>query len=333
MSPRVSVVMPAYNHRRFVGQAIASVLDQSFRDFELLVVDDGSTDGTPNVIRQFQDVRLMLEVFPANRGAVVAENTAIRSSRGEYIAILNSDDYFLPGKLETQVNFLDANPAVAAVFGLPGRIDERGAPLPGLAEFEIGARIVQSRLEWLRVFFFLGNFLCHPTVMMRRAALDDVGLYDPRLASLPDFDMWVRLGMRHDLRLLHQPLTAFRVLDQERNASRGDENRRRGEFERVQVLKHYRRLAAADLRMIFAADIARFGINPEQSSNVLLSDLAAQGPTGAHQYFALETLFEAYPPLENYRRIHDLARQLNPFAVGAPPKGDVANRGTHRRPR
>jgi len=116
MSPRVSVVMPAYNHRRFVGQAIASVLDQSFRDFELLVVDDGSTDGTPNVIRQFQDVRLMLEVFPANRGAVVAENTAIRSSRGEYIAILNSDDYFLPGKLETQVNFLDANPAVAAVF-------------------------------------------------------------------------------------------------------------------------------------------------------------------------------------------------------------------------
>jgi len=109
--------------------------------------------------------------------------------------------------------------------------------------------------------------------MMRRAALDDVGPYDPMLASLPDFDMWVRLGMRHDLRLLHQPLTAFRVLDQERNASRGDENRRRGEFERVQVLKHYRRLAAADLRMIFAADIARFGINPEQSSNVLLSDL------------------------------------------------------------
>ncbi len=102
--------MPSYNHAAFVGEAIQSILEQSFQDFEIVVTDDGSRDGTPDVIRKFPDRRIKLEVFPENRGGVIAGNSAIRRASGKYIARLNSDDFFLPGKLEKQVAFLDANP-------------------------------------------------------------------------------------------------------------------------------------------------------------------------------------------------------------------------------
>ena len=156
MTARVSVIIPSFNHAPFVAQSIQSVLDQSFQDFEIVITDDGSSDETVDIIRQFRDSRIDLEVFPANRGAVVAENTAISRSSGEFIAILSSDDYFLPEKLAMQVWFLDEHPDVAAVFGLPRRVDERGNPLAGLAEFALPMGLHrQSREDWLRIFFLL----------------------------------------------------------------------------------------------------------------------------------------------------------------------------------
>lgn len=86
MSPHVCIVMPSYNHAAFVGEAIQSILDQSFQDFEINITDDGSQDGTPDVIRKFTDRRINLEVFPENRGGVIAGNSAIRRASGKYIA-------------------------------------------------------------------------------------------------------------------------------------------------------------------------------------------------------------------------------------------------------
>lgn len=317
MTARVSVIIPSFNHAPFVAQSIQSVLDQSFQDFEIVITDDGSSDETVDVIRKFRDPRIDLEVSPVNRGAAAAENAAISRSRGEFIAILSSDDYFLPEKLAMQVWFLDEHPDVAAVFGLPRRVDERGNPLAGLGEFTLPmGPHHQSRQDWLRVFFFAGNCLCHPTVLIRRTAFDDCGLYDPRLASVPDFEMWVRLALRHQIHVLQRELTAFRLLDGGRNESALNPRRaRRAQFEMFQVLKHFRKLSADEIRSIFAAEIARFEIDPSQSAGPLLAELASHGPTPSHQLFALDTLFEAAQSAEHfdYTRVHQMALNLNPF--------------------
>ena len=159
----VSVVIPSYNHAAYVAEAIRSALDQSHGDLEVVITDDGSRDGTPDVIRRIADPRIGLEVFEKNRGAGVALNSAIRRARGEFICFLASDDFFLPGKLEKQVRFLRENPHVAAVFGMPRFADQRGAPLAEnfngdifLAPF---TKNLRTRPDWLRHFFYEGNCL------------------------------------------------------------------------------------------------------------------------------------------------------------------------------
>ena len=129
-APRVSVIMASFNHADFVGKAVNSVLSQSFTDFEFVITDDGSSDATVDVIRGYSDPRIQLEVFSRNRGACHAMNCCIRRSKGKYISVINSDDWFFPGKLATQVQFLDRNRDIAAVFGKPLMVDEAGTHFP-----------------------------------------------------------------------------------------------------------------------------------------------------------------------------------------------------------
>lgn len=253
MRPKLSVVMASYNHVAFVRQAVDSVLTQSFADLELVITDDGSRDGTADVLRGLTDPRIDLHVFPQNRGAVDALNDAITRSRGEYIAVLNSDDYFLPGKLLRQVEYLDANPGVGAVFGVPKVVDETGRELG--EDEHLFARIFtkqnRSRIEWLRHFVESGNCLCHPTLMIRRRCYDQVGLYDPLLMNLPDFDQWVRLCQHFDIHVMGEAMTAFRLLANERNTSApSPPNLARTAWETIGVLGRYLALPVGQLEEI-----------------------------------------------------------------------------------
>ena len=239
MSPLLSVIIPSYNHAAFIGEGIRSILDQSFQDFEILITDDASLDNSAAVIRQFSDLRVSLEVFPQNRGFSAALNVAIKRSKGKLISVLGSDDYVLPGVFEKQIEFLHDNPQVAAVFGMPKLVDEHGAPLnAGYREFTSPfSDRIPSRKDWLRHFFIKGNCLCHPGVMVRRAAHDELGVYDQRLLNLADFDMWVRLCMVHEIHVLPDEIVGRRILDANRNlsASRVD-SILRGTFEGLQIL-------------------------------------------------------------------------------------------------
>lgn len=323
MSPHVCIVMPSYNHAAFVGEAIQSILDQSFQDFEINITDDGSQDGTPDVIREFTDRRINLEVFPENRGGVIAGNSAIRRASGKYIARLNSDDFFLPGKLEKQVAFLDANPEIAAVFSMPRLIDERGNPLAdGYREFTFPfSHPRPSRGEWLRHFFLYGNCLCFPTVMIRQTIFDEVGLLDPRLAILPDFDMWVRLCMNHEIHVMESELTAFRKMDNNRNMSAPrTDTVVRVAFEVFQILKHYRGLNPEFARKVFANDLAKWGIDANQRFEIWLSELAlhsgSAGRSSARRLFALDTMFEASAMAENEcRRLIEWTGKIDVFNI------------------
>jgi len=251
--PKVSVCIPSYNHEKYVRAAIESVLEQSFQDFEILVTDDGSTDRTVEELRAIQDKRLSLEVLPQNRGACIALNASIKRGTSEFVAVLNSDDIFLPGKLERQVRFLESRPDAGAVFGYPAFMDESGSPLREDQTFYRDTFKVENRTQgqWLRQFFLRGNVLCHPTILIRRRCYDEVGYYDPSLAQLPDLDMWVRLVQRYSIHILPEPLVGFRILSDNRNASAPrQEVIVRLNWEWRRILEHY---AALDRRLLVEA--------------------------------------------------------------------------------
>jgi len=122
--PKITVAIPSYNHEKYIAHAIRSVLEQTFQDFEIVITDDGSSDETLQVIREFTDPRIRIYCNEKNCGASAAMNNCIQQAKGEYIAILNSDDLFSPDKLEKQVDFLDKNPEIGAVFGYAQIIDD-----------------------------------------------------------------------------------------------------------------------------------------------------------------------------------------------------------------
>lgn len=299
MTPLISIVIPSYNHAPFIGETIASVLSQSFSDIEIVITDDGSTDGTVDVIRAVQDPRINLYVFEENRGAAVALNASIQRSQGEFVCYLSSDDKFLPGKLERQLKFMRENADVAATFGMPLFIDERGLPLDENEQFNGQifrtplSENLSSREDWLRRFFIYGNCLCHPTAMVRRSIYDSIGLFDPRFANLPDFDMWVRLAMDYRIHVLADEMTLMRIRDDGRNMSfPRAETIIRNDFEFFEILKRYKTLNRESVGKIFYREIQQYSLDSIQDGEMVLAEIALKSPSGFHKLFGLDTMFE-----------------------------------------
>ena len=317
MDPKVSVVIKSYNHAAFVGETIQSILDQSFQDFEIVVTDDGSTDGTPDVIRRFADPRIHLQVFEKNRGISIAMNETIARARGEFIAILNSDDFALPGRLERQVALLCAKPEISGVFGLPRIVDEAGQPTRSFFDFTLPFSLPDlSRSSLLRHFFFHGNFLCAPTAMICRAVYTQVGSYDPRLTNLQDFDMWVRVCTGYEIHIMREELTAYRIRADDRNMSAPRRDTvLRHEFEFSQILKRYRAMSPSFLRKIFSKDLAAKGISPNSPHDHWLAELALTSSLPAHRLFALETLFETAHCDADFSRLRDVTGSVDVFGI------------------
>jgi len=308
--------MKAYNHAPFVGRAVRSILDQTFDDFEFVITDDGSTDATPQIIAGFDDPRIRFERFPQNRGIAAALHATVQRSRGEFIAIMNSDDVSMPSRLERQVAFLRERPDVAATFCVPQEIDDEGRELAPTGVFPVPfSTAFPSRTEWLRHFFFNGNCLCAPSAMIRRTSFVELGSDDPRLHLLMDLDRWVRLLTRHEIFVSDEPLVAFRWRRDRGNASAtGAGTERRNAFETLQILHLYRDFPSALLRTIFCDDIARSGIDTERPTAQWLAAVALLGGQPWHRLFALETLFASAAERADFRRLDELSGSLEIFA-------------------
>lgn len=219
--PTISVIMATYNHAGFVAQAIESVLGQSGVDFEFLITDDGSSDGTRDVVAAIRDERIKFYPNEVNRGACVVTNELIERASGEFIALINSDDYWCDtDKLAYQLEFMRVNPEVGACFGQARFVDKDGTPIEKSA-LPFGSVFNQenrSQGAWLRRFFELGNCICHPSMLIRKACFDELGMYNNRLRQLPDLDMWIRLVKKYPIHISDRELINFRIMPGE-NAS------------------------------------------------------------------------------------------------------------------
>jgi glycosyltransferase involved in cell wall biosynthesis len=186
-TPDVTVVVCAYNARPFITDTITSVLRQTWCDFDLVVVDDGSTDGTVEVLESIGDSRLRI-LRQRNGGAAVALNAGIEAGRGEYVAVLDHDDLWLPTKLARHVEFLEGHPEVDLTFSWSGLISETGKRLALHSQRHVGP-VSFSEL--------LTDFVIGPTssVVMRRSVLASTGLCDPALARYYDMDLFLRIAL------------------------------------------------------------------------------------------------------------------------------------------
>ena len=211
-SPRVTVLMAVYNGERFLRPAIESILNQTFTDFELLIVDDASTDSTPAIIRSYQDPRIRVIRNERNSGAGYSRNVGLRNARGEYIAVLDADDVAYPQRLAEQVAFLDAHADIVLLGGAQDLIDERGVRLKTMY-FPTDPLIIR----WTLLF---RNCVQHSTVMYRRDAALQAGGYDPKLPSAEDFSLWGRLAAVYPLAQTSQVLAMYR--SHPSGISRGD---------------------------------------------------------------------------------------------------------------
>jgi glycosyltransferase involved in cell wall biosynthesis len=187
--PLVSVVVPCYNQARFLGEAIESVLAQSHPLFEVVVVDDGSTDDTSEVAARYPGVRLVRQ---ENRGLSGARNAGLARSRGEYVVFLDADDRLLPGALEAGVERLEARPACALVAGRDRHIAADGSPLP-----TSGQGLHRAHVEGDHYLGLLYYSVWIPgAVMFRRAVFESVGAFDPSVNGAADYDLYLRIARR-----------------------------------------------------------------------------------------------------------------------------------------
>lgn len=235
--PTVSVIIPAYNCESFIGRAVQSVLDQDYRDLEIIVINDGSTDNTVQALAPIQDRICLLQ--QKNAGVAAARNAGLRIARGELVAFLDADDWWAPSRLSVQLAALKSFPETGMVFSDFAVADSTGANLmPRGIRWKYGSVRNADTTPWQKIFcnsvsvhwdgseiyqhaavayqghiaqkLFCGNFINTSTVLLRREVIERFGEFDQTLDTEEDYDYWLRVANEWPLAYVDAPLATFR---------------------------------------------------------------------------------------------------------------------------
>lgn len=205
-NPKVSVIIATFNREQFIVEAIDSVKKQTFTNWEMMIIDDASTDNTEKIVKKYIDGDSRIKYFKnqTNLGISKSRNKGLSQAKGLYIATLDSDDTWLDeNKLKTQIEFLDTNLDYALIGGGIMFIDKDSKPIRKTL-FPIYDSIIRNVILQFNPF-------PHSTVMIRRSAIDDVGNYDETMKTCEDYDMWFRLGLKYKFTNVPKVLTGYRV--------------------------------------------------------------------------------------------------------------------------
>jgi len=204
-NPLISVVMPAYNVERYIAVAIRSILNQTFKDFELVIIDDGSTDSTPQIISKCKEIDQRIVALQNDKNLKLGRtlNKGIKAAKGKYIARMDADDISLPDRFGKQVKFMEENPEVGilggtmVVMGKDGRV--------------ISERRYYTRDAEIRKNIFKFSPFCHPAVIIRKTVLEKSGLYDPCYNPVEDYELYFRIGFHAKFANLEDSLLRYRI--------------------------------------------------------------------------------------------------------------------------
>lgn len=207
--PKVSVIIPTYNRAYLVCEAIDSVLSQTFKDFEIIVVDDGSTDNTKEALEKYGP--RICYIYQENKGRAEARNAGIRQAKAEYIAFLDDDDIWLPNKLEKQITFLDTRPDIGLVHTFIKKVDAEGHLLVKETK-----RHIKSYRKAMQIGYNYAGMsaLCimfTSTIMLRKECFYEVGLYDRNTEVFEDWDFYLRLALKYSIGTIPESLVMYRL--------------------------------------------------------------------------------------------------------------------------
>jgi len=202
-TPKLSVAMSVYNGEEFLKETIASILNQTFANFEFIIIDDGSTDKSKSIIESFNDQRIKL-ISRENKGLTSSLNEGISLSQGEYIARMDADDIAHPQKFEKQIAFLDKNPEICLGGTWAKMIDKNNNEI-GDYKTPISSKEIRKEVFWHNPFI-------HSSVMIRKKVLKDLGGYNEKYKTAQDYELWSRLVPKYQTANLPEFLLKYRLL-------------------------------------------------------------------------------------------------------------------------
>jgi glycosyltransferase involved in cell wall biosynthesis len=204
-TPLVSIITPIYNGKQYISETIKSALAQTYKNFELLLINDGSTDNSAEIIRSYFNDERIIYIEQKNSGVASARNTAIRVAKGKYIGFLDQDDLWHKNKLEEQVAILENDENIALIHSKQDFIDSQGN--------EINFNWIIGGTGDCFADIFIKNKIAVLTVLIRKTILDEIGLFNEQLSGADDYEMWLRVTLRHPIKYLDIPLATYRFHD------------------------------------------------------------------------------------------------------------------------
>ena len=212
MNNLVSVIIPSYNHEKYIKDCVMSVLNQTYKKIEVYVMDDCSMDNSAKIIKKIKDPRLKVFCSKKNKGTVKTINELMEKCKGDYIAIIGSDDIWKKNKIEKQVKYLKNHINIGAVFTTAEVIDENGDLYVDDDAFndEVFKKENMSSGKRMRFFFENGNHLCHSSSLIRTDVVKKIGFYNIMYRQLHDYDYWVRLINEYSIHIIDEKLVKYR---------------------------------------------------------------------------------------------------------------------------
>ena len=220
---KITVILTSYNHEKFIRQSIESVLKQTYQDFEFIIVDDCSSDSSWDIICEYQkrhpQIITIRHEYNWHGGTV--EDVVKNYATGEYIALHHSDDVWDENKLQKQIEAMERTQGCVAVFTNAEAIDDDGNKYADEDGFyyNLFQTKNRSRQEWLNYFFYHGNCLCHPSILIRKDVYEEDGFFRKGLRQIPDFVKWIQVCRKHEIFVLPDALVKFRVHASGKNES------------------------------------------------------------------------------------------------------------------
>lgn len=310
---KVTICLTSYNHEKYLVGCIDSILNQTYQDFELYIIDDCSQDSSWDIICDYalKDTRIHPIRHEKNLGTSRLD-LLLPDFTGEYVAIAHSDDMWLPEKLEKQVEYLQKHKETAACFTKVYLIDENDDLMKDerYVNYKAFEENNRSRKEWLHYFFYKGNCLCHPSLLIRKNAYRKYNLLSAGLNGLPDFKQWIRVCLSAELFILPERLTLFRVHRDEENASGDTADKLNRLFtEEYFILHEFKNLIKNnEVLQVFPEEASNFIKDGECFEAFAFAKICLNGPRPAYHLLGLEILFDLFQNKENEKQLLSLYR-------------------------